>query len=100
MSTAASVAGLPALVQEARIWEYRNNKEAILQLVVYNLPDRDCSAKASEGEFKLSDGGLEKYRAYIDSIAGYLKNYSDMRFALVLEPDGLVRFSPPPTNSK
>lgn len=29
----------------------------VVQMVVYNLPDRDCAAKASDGELKLSDGG-------------------------------------------
>lgn len=29
----------------------------VVQIVVYNLPDRDCSAKASDGELHLSDAG-------------------------------------------
>jgi cellulase/cellobiase CelA1 len=34
---------------------------AVVQFAVYNLPDRDCSAKASDGELHLSDAG-EKIR--------------------------------------
>ena len=52
--------------------------------VVYNFPDRDCSANASDGELHLSNGGLEKYRRdYIDPIAEIVKEYSDTRIILV-----------------
>ena len=78
------------MLQEARIWEFLNEKDVTLQLVIYNLPDRDCSAKASDGELKIADGGIEKYREFIDAIARHISNYTDMRFAIVLEPDGLV----------
>lgn len=41
----------------------------VVQAVIYDLPDRDCAAEASAGEFTIADGGAEKYQAYIDSIA-------------------------------
>ncbi|KAI8270738.1 1,4-beta-D-glucan cellobiohydrolase CEL6A [Colletotrichum sp. SAR11_239] len=59
--------------------------------VVYNFPDRDCSAKASAGELAIADGGLDKYKTeYIDPIAALAKEYSDTRIVFVYEPDGLA----------
>jgi cellulose 1,4-beta-cellobiosidase len=58
--------------------------------VVYDLPDRDCAAAASNGEYSIADGGVEKYKAYIDSIAAALKAQSDVHVALIVEPDSLA----------
>lgn len=58
--------------------------------VVYDLPDRDCAAAASNGEYSIADGGVAKYKAYIDAIVKLLKTYSDVRVILVIEPDSLA----------
>ncbi|KAI0428674.1 1, 4-beta cellobiohydrolase [Xylaria sp. FL1042] len=58
--------------------------------VVYDLPDRDCAAAASNGEYSIADGGVEKYKAYIDAIVAVLKDYSDIKVILVIEPDSLA----------
>ncbi|KAI1827533.1 carbohydrate-binding module family 1 [Xylaria intraflava] len=58
--------------------------------VVYDLPDRDCSAAASNGEYSIADGGVDKYKAYIDSIVAVLQEYSDVKVILVVEPDSLA----------
>ncbi|KAI9376759.1 1, 4-beta cellobiohydrolase [Aspergillus egyptiacus] len=58
--------------------------------VVYNLPDRDCAALASNGELAIADGGVEKYKAYIDSIREYAVQYSDTNIIFVIEPDSLA----------
>ncbi|KAI1350192.1 1, 4-beta cellobiohydrolase [Xylaria sp. FL0043] len=58
--------------------------------VVYDLPDRDCAAAASNGEYSIADGGVDKYKAYIDAIVAVLKEYSDVNVILVIEPDSLA----------
>ncbi|KAI1398500.1 carbohydrate-binding module family 1 [Hypoxylon fuscum] len=58
--------------------------------VVYDLPDRDCAAAASNGEYSIANGGVAKYKAYIDAIASLVKSYSDVRLLLVIEPDSLA----------
>ncbi|CAI7610393.1 unnamed protein product [Penicillium glandicola] len=58
--------------------------------VVYDLPDRDCAALASNGEYSIADGGVAKYKAYIDAIREVLVEYSDIRTILVIEPDSLA----------
>lgn len=54
------------------------------QFVVYDLPDRDCAAAASNGEYSLDKDGKNKYKAYIAKIKGILQDYSDTRIILVI----------------
>ncbi|KAK9789627.1 putative Glucanase [Seiridium cardinale] len=62
--------------------------ENILGLVIYDLPGRDCAAKASNGE--LAAGDVATYKtSYIDPIATILKANPDTAFALIIEPDSL-----------
>ncbi|KAL6872692.1 Exoglucanase 2 [Trichoderma novae-zelandiae] len=60
------------------------------QFVVYDLPDRDCAALASNGEYSIADGGVAKYKNYIDTIRQIVVAYSDIRTLLVIEPDSLA----------
>jgi len=54
------------------------------QFVVYDLPDRDCSAAASNGEYTIADNGVANYFAYIDSIRALLVTYSNVHTILVI----------------
>ncbi|KAI1125849.1 1, 4-beta cellobiohydrolase [Nemania abortiva] len=58
--------------------------------VVYDLPDRDCSAAASNGEYSIANNGVALYKQYIDAIVAVLKKYSDTKVILVVEPDSLA----------
>ncbi|KAK0716243.1 1, 4-beta cellobiohydrolase [Lasiosphaeris hirsuta] len=60
------------------------------QFVVYDLPDRDCAAAASNGEFAITNGGAASYKSYIDAIRRVIIAYSDIRIILVIEPDSLA----------
>jgi len=60
----------------------------ILGLVIYDLPGRDCAAKASNGELPV--GSLSRYKTeYIDPIVELIKANANTAFALVIEPDSL-----------
>jgi len=60
----------------------------ILGLVIYDLPGRDCAAKASNGE--LASGQLSRYQTeYIDPIVAAIKAAPNVAVALVIEPDSL-----------
>ena len=52
--------------------------------VVYDLPNRDCAALASNGEYQVADCGLAKYKKYVDSIAAIIKKYPETSIALVI----------------
>jgi len=60
------------------------------QFVVYDLPDRDCAAAASNGEYSIADNGVANYKNYIDTIHDIVVTYSDVRTLLVVEPDSLA----------
>ncbi|KAH4084079.1 glucanase [Parastagonospora nodorum] len=62
--------------------------DQIAALVIYDLPGRDCAAKASNGELPV--GSLETYKTeYIDPIVAIFKKYPNIAIALVIEPDSL-----------
>ncbi|GGT21821.1 glycoside hydrolase family 6 protein [Streptomyces chromofuscus] len=64
----------------------------VATFVVYDLPGRDCSALASNGELPLTAVGLARYKTeYIDEIAEVFADpkYQDIRITTVIEPDGL-----------
>lgn len=52
--------------------------------VVYDLPDRDCAAYASNGEYSIANNGVANYEAYIDAIKTQLTTYSDVKVILVI----------------
>lgn len=64
----------------------------VVNIVIYDLPGRDCYALASNGELPATDAGLARYKTeYIDPIAALLSDskYANLRFALTIEPDSL-----------
>ncbi|WP_158842200.1 glycoside hydrolase family 6 protein [Saccharothrix deserti] len=66
------------------------NGQLVFQVVIYNLPGRDCAALASNGELGPND--LPRYKTeYIDKIAGILARpaYSRLRIVAVIEIDSL-----------
>jgi cellulose 1,4-beta-cellobiosidase len=61
-------------------------------IVIYNLPNRDGSALASNGELLIAEKGLERYKTeYIDQIFDTIKQakYAKLRIVMVIEPDSL-----------
>lgn len=94
------ISELKPLINDALAVQMRTGKKQLVQVVVYNLPDRDCSAKASDGEFHLSDDGLNKYKRFIDStsrISSFLTSFlpvfivcfhvSALRIIMTIDPD-------------
>jgi cellulose 1,4-beta-cellobiosidase len=78
----------------------------VVELVIYDLPDRDCAALASNGELTIAGGdtpigsstpltgtGIQEYEQYyITPIYNIMKPYannSNIRFVLVIEDDSL-----------
>ena len=64
----------------------------IFPIVIYDLPDRDCDALASNGELSIANNGLSYYEnSYINPIAQILTDYehTNLRVVAVIEPDSL-----------
>ncbi|KAJ2931084.1 hypothetical protein H1R20_g6000, partial [Candolleomyces eurysporus] len=91
VSTIAAISELKPLISDALAVQSRTGKKQIVQIVIYNLPDRDCSATASDGELHIADDGLRKYKGFIDNIMAELstEDADKLRFSLILEPDSL-----------
>jgi len=60
--------------------------------VVYDLPDRDCAAAASNGEYSIANGGVAKYKEYIDALVVLFKEYSDIRLLLLIGKSSCICF--------
>ncbi|KAJ4301506.1 hypothetical protein N0V90_003599 [Kalmusia sp. IMI 367209] len=85
-------AKVPTIATFAKDVQTKNAAGAnlVLPLVVYDLPERDCSALASNGELSLANNGAALYQGYIDDIAAQIKAFPDVTFVLVIEPDSLA----------
>lgn len=86
----AAVEQLPEWLEDAQVQGKALGRGTVPVVVVYNLPNRDCAAKASNGELSIEEGGEQRYRTeYIDVIARHLASAPDQKVAIVLEPDSL-----------
>ncbi|MQS07856.1 glycoside hydrolase family 6 protein [Streptomyces alkaliphilus] len=81
--------GLREHLDEAVV-QAQDHDNFVFQVVIYNLPGRDCAALASNGE--LGPEELDRYKdEYIGPIADILSDpkYSDLRIVAVIEIDSL-----------
>ena len=65
---------------------------SLVEIVIYDLPGRDCAALASNGEIPATSAGLTEYESqYIDPIASILNQFasSPIRVVAIIEPDSL-----------
>jgi cellulose 1,4-beta-cellobiosidase len=81
---------LGTYLADASAKQKSSGNKYIVQIVVYDLPDRDCAALASNGEFTIANNGLANYKTYIDQLVAQVKLYPDVRVVAVIEPDSLA----------
>jgi cellulose 1,4-beta-cellobiosidase len=65
---------------------------SLVEIVIYDLPGRDCAALASNGEIPATTAGLTEYETqYINPIASILQQFStsNIRVVAIIEPDSL-----------
>jgi cellulose 1,4-beta-cellobiosidase len=90
----SNIASLPLIDQaiaDARAAKEATGEDQIIGLVLYNLPDRDCSAGESAGELSSANGGMARYKAeFVDPYFERVSAATDVSFAIVLEPDSLA----------
>lgn len=95
----AAVAGGPGVTMtlaqhlDAAVAQQKaSGKQVVATFVVYDLPNRDCAALASNGELLVAKDGMARYqKEYIDPIAATLGDpkYADLRIVAIVEPDSL-----------
>ncbi|RKT19896.1 cellulose 1,4-beta-cellobiosidase [Streptomyces sp. 1114.5] len=84
--------GLQAHLDHALAQQQQSGAPVVFQVVIYDLPGRDCAAIASNGELPATAAGLTTYQTqYVDPIAAVLANpkYAGLRVAAIIEPDSL-----------
>ena len=87
----ADVMGLRDHLDEA-LQQQNGDTPLTIMLVIYDLPNRDCAAAASNGELRIAEDGLNIYKTeYIDPIVEILSDpkYSSLNIVTVVEPDSL-----------
>jgi cellulose 1,4-beta-cellobiosidase len=83
--------GLAAQLRGA-LSQASGTKPILVPVVIYDLPNRDCAALASNGELTVSNNGLQYYEQdYINPIAQILTDYehTNIRVIAIIEPDSL-----------
>jgi cellulose 1,4-beta-cellobiosidase len=80
---------------DAAATEAANGGPPILSVfVLYDLPNRDCSARSSAGELDVANKGEARYRAeFIDPIAAAFAAHAAQRVIALLEPDSLANLA-------
>jgi cellulose 1,4-beta-cellobiosidase len=64
---------------------------ALPVFVIYDLPNRDCAAQASNGELTVDRNGESRYqRDYIDLIAAQFRAHGSQPIVAIIEPDSLA----------
>ncbi|KAJ7085679.1 cellobiohydrolase II [Mycena belliarum] len=88
--TIAKVPDLGTYLADASAQGKASGTPMIVQIIVYDLPDRDCAAAASNGEFSIADNGQANYFNYIDELVAQIKQFPDVRVVAIIEPDSLA----------
>ncbi|KAI0132694.1 glycoside hydrolase family 6 protein [Xylariales sp. AK1849] len=91
VSDRAGLTNIDDAIIAARAEKAASGVNQIVGLVLYDLPDRDCSAGESAGELSSAENGLEIYKnEFIKPYADKVSAATDLTFAIVLEPDSLA----------
>ncbi|KAJ8521554.1 hypothetical protein ONZ45_g1754 [Pleurotus djamor] len=89
ISDTAAVPTISTYLQDARDIEASTGRKQVVNIEVYNLPDRDCSAAASAGELSIADAGESRYEAYIKRVASEIQRFPDVTVVIGLETDSV-----------
>jgi cellulose 1,4-beta-cellobiosidase len=90
LDSIANSKNLKGWLDEAKKQQDQTGKPTLTVVVVYDLPNRDCSAAASAGELKVAENGEERYKKeFIDPVTAEFKAHPDQPIVVVLEPDSL-----------
>jgi cellulose 1,4-beta-cellobiosidase len=85
--------GLVGHLDEALAQDAANGAQpVVITIVIYDLPNRDCAALASNGELLIANGGMTRYQnEYITPIKNILSQpaYANLRISLIMEVDSL-----------
>jgi cellulose 1,4-beta-cellobiosidase len=97
LDSVKSVGSVGKTLDGALAQQKKGAQPVVTVFALYDLPERDCSAVASNGELSIANGGEKRYqKEFIDKIAVAFKAHPKQRIVAILEPDSLPNIA---TNS-
>ena len=69
--------------------QLRTGTPVLVAFVVYNMPGRDCGARASNGEISASAGLPAYEKLYLQPLLAIVRQYPNPRIVFLIEPDSL-----------
>ena len=94
LDSIAKAATIGKYLDDAKQQQLKTGQPTLTVFVVYDLPNRDCSARASAGELKVEEDGETRYKKeFIDPIAAQFRAHSDQPIVVILEPDSLANLA-------
>jgi cellulose 1,4-beta-cellobiosidase len=94
IDTISRIGNVTAVLDGAKAQQAKTGKKTLTVFIVYDLPNRDCAAAASNGELVCADSacsdGLNTYKTkYVDPIVALFKKYPELPIVAIVEPDSL-----------
>jgi len=94
IDTIARIPNASKVLDGAHAQQQKTGKKTLTTFIVYDLPNRDCAAAASNGELLCADSActdaLNTYKTkYVDPIVAMFKKYPDQPIVAIVEPDSL-----------
>jgi cellulose 1,4-beta-cellobiosidase len=90
LDTIAKSHQVPHYLDDAAAKQKAAGRPMVATFVIYDLPNRDCSAASSAGELAVESNGEARYRTeYIDGIAAAFQAHPSVRIVAIIEPDSL-----------
>jgi len=90
----ARIPNITAVLDGAKAQQQKTGIPTLTVFVIYDLPNRDCAAAASNGEILCADStctqGLNTYKnSYINPIVSIFSKYTSQPIVAIIEPDSL-----------
>ncbi|MDP9000230.1 MAG: glycoside hydrolase family 6 protein [Myxococcota bacterium] len=94
LSSIKAVSTVSKTLDDALAQQKKGGTPVVTVFAIYDLPERDCAASASNGELTIANGGEKKYeREFIDKIAAAFKAHPGQRIVAIVEPDSLANLA-------
>jgi cellulose 1,4-beta-cellobiosidase len=94
LDSIAAAKDAPRYLDAVAAQEKASQKPVVAVFVLYDMPNRDCSAASSAGELSIESGGEGRYQHdYVDEIAKAFAAHKDVKIVGVVEPDSLANLA-------
>jgi len=94
IDTISRIGNVTKVLEGAQAQQTRTGRKTLTSFVIYDVPNRDCAAAASNGEITCRDNactdGINQYKTkYVDPIVAIFKKFPNLPIVAFIEPDSL-----------